>query len=580
MLAGKSCRAILCIFALLSLIAGIRANTGIRTDAIELDEVVGPQGWDTQTYRGDSRPMCFHHCATIQETSPGKFVCVWYVTDGCEEEDVMVAVSYNHGSDWSEPAILLRWDKSYNPGLFQPKRDPDQPLYLYTRNTITASGHVLTSPDEGIHWQQPPDGALFETKEDANAPAQGTWLPDAGNALCVDRFSGLIKNPGLELPDGSIYLGSSTECPPPLGATWKSHIEWAPYKNYDGTNGSAGGWQYISIDAGNDMIQPSFLVLSGDYQHLMATGRPKTSDIATSVSTDGGATWSRGSSIQNRGRKGHCSLTMDNGYHVLMAEDNSRNFVYVSISSDAQSWQDVIHLNEPDGGAYPVVIQASDRKLHVVFTQFRKSAESCIRHVVLDPEKLIGKSPTEGPSISAQPQNATADNGSTATFSVSASGDGELYYQWQRNTGGGLWYNLGRESSYTTETVKDEMDGWKYRCVVSDNTGSTVSDEVVLNGGAVVLSKKGFMQGMRGDFKIVQHDNGTDVTFSLETGGIFSVKLLDINGRLVASLCPQRYGPGTYQMNVTSRTPVPGSRTLLAVVQMGDERVVRRIFSQ
>ncbi len=446
-----------------------QSNVGSRADAILVDEIIAP---DNSKFRGykNNRDICFEHCPTIQESSPGKFVVAWYVSDQCEEEDLSLAVSYNHGNGWSDPAVVV--NSCYNPALFQPKRDPNQPLYLYSRRGITSNGWAYTSPDDGISWRQASGGTLFELASDAAAPREGSLLPDSGGNVCTQRYLGPIKNPPLELPDGSALMPSSTEC---AGSNWKAHMEIAPYQNYEGSG--SGNWGYAAV--AEDVIQPSILVLSGDYQKLKATGR-FGGDIQTADSNDGGRSWTKGRPIRGVGKRGHDSYTLDNGYHVIVAESNNRKSIYVSVSSDGTNFDNVIELNKDAGGAYPTVIQSADRKIHVVYSQFTKNPTMHIRHVVLDPDKLVGKG-NGGPSISAQPVDFNGAIGGVGSFNVTASGTGSLYYQWQRNTGNGLWHDVERMANFSTETIKQEMNGWKYRVVISDNNGSTVSNVATLS---------------------------------------------------------------------------------------------------
>jgi hypothetical protein len=101
-----------------------------------------------------------------------------------------------------------------------------------------------------------------------------------------------------------------------------------------------------------------------------------------------------------------------------------------------------------------------------------------------------------GPTISAQPSNATVTTPTAASFSVTAaaSGGGTLSYQWQRSTNGGsTWSNVttgsgGTTASYTTGatavTGGTDNNADQYRCVVTEtggtNAGSTNSNAAVL----------------------------------------------------------------------------------------------------
>jgi hypothetical protein len=88
--------------------------------------------------------------------------------------------------------------------------------------------------------------------------------------------------------------------------------------------------------------------------------------------------------------------------------------------------------------------------------------------LMLDNVKVIVQN---GPLISSQPQNATAQAGGTATFSVAASGQGTVSYQWRFNNGAN-WTNISgaNSSSFTINPVQNS-DAGSYDVVVSDQSG-------------------------------------------------------------------------------------------------------------
>ncbi|MBR2549716.1 MAG: hypothetical protein IKE92_06845 [Clostridiales bacterium] len=83
------------------------------------------------------------------------------------------------------------------------------------------------------------------------------------------------------------------------------------------------------------------------------------------------------------------------------------------------------------------------------------------------------------PKITKQPANFVGAVGSTATFSVTASGSG-LTYQWQLYNG--TWKNSGATGSKTNSIsfkVTNDHNGMKYRCIITDKNGlKTTSDAV------------------------------------------------------------------------------------------------------
>ena len=85
--------------------------------------------------------------------------------------------------------------------------------------------------------------------------------------------------------------------------------------------------------------------------------------------------------------------------------------------------------------------------------------------------------------ISAQPKGATVDEGSAATFEVSASGTGTLSYRWQQRSGAdGEWTDIegANAASYTTPATTADMDGMQFRCVVTGGLGIAASDPATL----------------------------------------------------------------------------------------------------
>jgi exopolysaccharide biosynthesis protein len=126
---------------------------------------------------------------------------------------------------------------------------------------------------------------------------------------------------------------------------------------------------------------------------------------------------------------------------------------------------------------------------------------------------LVGGGVCVPPSITSQPGDFNACEGSPASFSVSASGTGPLAYQWQRSTNGGLSYQNvttgsgGTTAYYTTEATTSAMSGYLYRCVVTGQcspvavsngaalTVGTCTAPVLVNGGFEESSTNGVGNG-------------------------------------------------------------------------------------
>ena len=87
---------------------------------------------------------------------------------------------------------------------------------------------------------------------------------------------------------------------------------------------------------------------------------------------------------------------------------------------------------------------------------------------------------TEKLEITKQPENYVGAEGSTASFKIEAKGQG-LKYQWQWYTGS-YWADSeqanGKTNAMSIELTKNRS-GRKYRCIVSDSTGASVTSKEV-----------------------------------------------------------------------------------------------------
>ncbi len=87
-------------------------------------------------------------------------------------------------------------------------------------------------------------------------------------------------------------------------------------------------------------------------------------------------------------------------------------------------------------------------------------------------------------AITTQPKSVTKENGTTATFKVTATGTG-LTYQWQVSTNGGSTWSdspaTGNKTATLTVPVTPERDGYKYRCIVKLGSLSVTSSAATLS---------------------------------------------------------------------------------------------------
>ena len=89
--------------------------------------------------------------------------------------------------------------------------------------------------------------------------------------------------------------------------------------------------------------------------------------------------------------------------------------------------------------------------------------------------------PTEALAYTEESSAAAVSNSNKATFKVEASGK-NLKYQWFCKKGSGSWEKIaGATKAKLTVTVKENMDGWKYRCRVSSGSTKVYSKAAELN---------------------------------------------------------------------------------------------------
>ncbi len=309
-------------------------------------------------------PSC--HASTIAET-PSGLVAAWFGGTAERNPDVCIYVSRNENGKWTAPIAVADGVgfstnrlPTWNPVLFQPKDGPLLLFYKVGPKPAEWWGMMKTSDDDGKTWSQPvrlPDGIL-----------------------------GPIKNKPVQLANGDILCGSSTEG----DGGWRVHFER--------TSDFGKTWTAtLPVNDGKEIgaIQPSILFLGGG--KLQAIGRTKNDKIFQINSADGGLTWGEMTLLNlPNPDSGTDAVTLRDGRQLLVYNHNTRTGSHnkgrsplnVAISNDGVNWKSVAVLeNNPDapnGFAYPAVIQTRDGCVHITYTWERKR----IKHVVIDPALL------------------------------------------------------------------------------------------------------------------------------------------------------------------------------------------------
>ncbi len=314
----------------------------------------------------DTAPFPSCHASTIAETKSG-LVAAWFGGTAERNPDVCIYVSRNDNGQWTAPVAVADGVgfatnrlPTWNPVLFQQKNGPLLLFYKVGPSPATWWGMMMASADDGKTWSKPsrlPDGIL-----------------------------GPIKNKPVQLANGDILCGSSTEG----DGGWRVHFER--------TSDSGKTWTATPpVNDGKTIgaIQPSILLLKDGA--LEAVGRTRNGKIFQIFSRDNGNTWGAMTltDLPNPD-SGTDAVTLRDGRRLLVYNHNvrtgsnnkGRSPLNVAVSDDGKNWSAALVLendpNAPNGFAYPAVIQTGDGLVHITCTWERKR----IRHVVIDPANL------------------------------------------------------------------------------------------------------------------------------------------------------------------------------------------------
>lgn len=309
-------------------------------------------------------PSC--HASTIAETKSG-LVAAWFGGTAERNPDVCIYVARDENGHWAPPmkvadgvGFATNRFPTWNPVLFRPKSGPLLLFYKVGPAPAKWWGMMMTSADDGKTWSQPrrlPEGIL-----------------------------GPIKNKPVQLPDGSILCGSSTEG----SGGWRVHFER--------TSDFGKTWTATApVNDGKTIgaIQPSILFYPGG--KLQAVGRTRNDKVFQIWSDDNGRSWGQMTLLDlPNPNSGIDAVTLRDGRQLLVYNHNvrtgsknkGRSPLNVALSNDGTNWLAALVLEDdlkaPNGFAYPAVIQTSDGLVHITYTWERKR----IKHVVIDPAKL------------------------------------------------------------------------------------------------------------------------------------------------------------------------------------------------
>lgn len=341
-------------------LAGMTACCAVAVNVgswLAADEPPATRAIQSREFVYETAPFPQCHASTIAESKNG-LVCAWFGGTREKHPDVGVWVARRTAGGWTAPVEVANGVQSdgsrhpcWNPVLHQLTGGP---LFLFYKVGPSPSswwGMVLSSTDGGESWSAP------------------RRLPD--------DIAGPIKNKPVELPDGRLLCGSSTE-----DQGWRVHMEW--------TSDQAVTWQRTGVlNDGKTLgaIQPTILIHPAGKLQILCRSRG-VGKVLSATSTDGGKSWSPLTPLDlpnpNSGIDG---VTLKDGRHLLVYNHtpSGRSPLNIAVSRDGLEWKNVLDLETEAGEySYPAIIQTRDGLVHVTYTWKRTK----VRHVVVDATKL------------------------------------------------------------------------------------------------------------------------------------------------------------------------------------------------
>jgi predicted neuraminidase len=305
----------------------------------------------------ETAPFASAHASTIVETNDG-LAAAWFGGSAEGRPDVDIWISRHDGRTWSPPTAVadgLQVDGKtrypcWNPVLYHPRGGPLLLFYKVGPSPSAWWGQWTSSSDDGRTWSKPhriPDGYL-----------------------------GPVRNKPVELPDGSLLCGSSTE-----NAGWRVHMERSPDLGMS--------WERtlpLNDPGVAGLIQPTILRWPSGRTQILC--RSRQGRIFESWMGPDWTSWSppRALDLPNP-NSGIDAVVLTDGRGLLVYNHSAsaRYPLNIAVSNDGRSWRRILDLESGPGEySYPAVIQTRDGLVHVVYTWKRLR----IKHVVVDPVKL------------------------------------------------------------------------------------------------------------------------------------------------------------------------------------------------
>lgn len=394
----------------------------------------------------------------------------------------------------------------------------DSPHSLYVGNTDFAStiypdnAAYWTSSDGGTNWtsqQEEPTGDSYiyyngqGTLTLHNANIQGQYDSSngySGYGIYAVGASGSAVSLTIKLEGTNTVSGWSGIFVHAVDGAASLSISGTGSLAAEGTGGGSFSGIVVQGNGGKAELTINNVDVTATNNGAQGIGLQSAGTSPATLAVNGGsltASGSKGIDYQfGTGTTGSGTPTVTVSNNAIVRanggiSDNSSTDIQIGADSSASSGG--IVFDGKNGTVYGDVTLQEDLKIgegESLTLDAGASLNADRYHVIVDGGTLdeslansLGNSVKYAPTITTQPTSQTVTEGGTATFTVVTSGTEPLSYQWQQSTDGGQsWTDIGgaTNATYTTEATTTSMNGYQYRCVVSNSAGSITSDAVSL----------------------------------------------------------------------------------------------------
>ncbi len=217
----------------------------------------------------------------------------------------------------------------------------------------------------------------------------------------------------------------------------------------------------------------------------------------------------------------------------ITASGTNNAYQWQSSTDNGNTWN---NISGATGTSYSIAAASASQN----GTQYRVMISSCSPSAIYSNPATLTVSNLA--SITTQPANTPACTGSTANFSVSASGS-SLTYQWQVSTDNGItWNNISGATSGTLNisNVSSSMNNYKYRVLISNSCSSSITSTagmLIVSDPASIVAQplsNTVCEGQHVNFLVSA--SGTNITYQWQVSSDGGISWTNLSGATTASL--------------------------------------------